>query len=107
MGMYQTSRPMIVDAVQCDEPKMIATDLGFINVKRGEWVVCGEGGECYVVDDAFFQRTFVSLRSNSQIKLDKSHVRSDRAALPAACPQRERVRLKSHSIRRRNTSGSQ
>src|ERR1700761_8532861 len=62
MGIYRTSRPMIVDAVQCAEAKTIATDLGFINVKRGDWVVCGEGGECYVVDDAFFQRTFVSVR---------------------------------------------
>jgi hypothetical protein len=27
-------------------------------VRRGDWVVHGEGGECYVVDDGFFQRTF-------------------------------------------------
>jgi hypothetical protein len=49
MGMYRTLRPMIVDAVQCEEPRTIATDLGFINAKRGEWVICGEGGECYIV----------------------------------------------------------
>ena len=42
-----------MDAVQCIEAKTIATDPGFINIERGDWVICGEGGECYVVDDAF------------------------------------------------------
>ena len=36
----------------------IQTDRGLRHVRRGDWVVRGEGGECYVVDDAFFQRTF-------------------------------------------------
>ena len=61
IARYCTSRPMIVDAVQCASTKTIATDLGFINVKRGDWVVCGEGGECYVVEDAFFRSTFISI----------------------------------------------
>jgi hypothetical protein len=64
MGIYRTSRPMIVDAVQCTEAKTIATDLGFINVKRGDWVICGEGSECYVVDDTFFRRTFVAVQGH-------------------------------------------
>jgi hypothetical protein len=61
MSTYRTSRPLIVEAVQSAETKTIATDLGFINVRQGEWVVCGEGGECYIVDDAFFRRTFVAI----------------------------------------------
>jgi hypothetical protein len=52
----------LVDATQATESSTIATDLGFVNVKRGDWVVRGEDGECYVVDDAFFQRTFVSIQ---------------------------------------------
>jgi len=36
----------------------IQTDGGVRRVHRGDWIVRGEGGECYVVDDAFFQRTF-------------------------------------------------
>jgi hypothetical protein len=39
-------------------PMTIQTDRGLRHVRRGDWVVRGEGGECYVVDDAFFQRTF-------------------------------------------------
>jgi hypothetical protein len=46
MGIYRISRPVIVDAVQCTEVKTIATDLGFVNVKQGQWVICGEGSEC-------------------------------------------------------------
>lgn len=67
MGRYLISRSVIVDAIQCTESKTIAADLGFINVKQGEWVICGEGGETYIVDDIFFQRTFVSIQENAQI----------------------------------------
>ena len=66
MGMYRTSRPIIVDARQCKKTETIATDLGFINLKQGEWIIRGEGGECYIVDDAFFQRTFISVQERPQ-----------------------------------------
>jgi hypothetical protein len=56
---------MMVEATQCSKAETIATDLGFIHVNRDEWIVRGEGGECYVVDDAFFRRTFVSAREQS------------------------------------------
>lgn len=51
-----------MDALQCKQSKTIATDLGFINVESGDWIVSGEGGETYVVDDEYFQRTFVLAR---------------------------------------------
>jgi hypothetical protein len=62
MSAFRTCRPLLVDANQASEPSTIATDLGFVNVKRGEWIVRGEDGETYVVDDAFFQRTFVPIQ---------------------------------------------
>jgi hypothetical protein len=62
MGTFRTCRPLLVDATQCKERKTIATDLGFTDVKAGDWIIRGEGGECYVVDDAFFQRTFTSIQ---------------------------------------------
>jgi hypothetical protein len=52
-----------VDAEQCTEGRTIVTDTGFCNVKRGDWIVRGENGECYVLDDAFFQRTFSPIQS--------------------------------------------
>jgi hypothetical protein len=58
MGLFRTQRPLLVDANQCTMPMTIQTDRGLRYVRRGDWVVRGEGGECYVVDDAFFQRTF-------------------------------------------------
>jgi hypothetical protein len=70
---------MIVDALQCTSTKTIATDLGFINVTQGEWVVCGEGGECYVLEDAFFRRTFISINEEATLpqadRPDRSHAR--------------------------------
>ena len=53
----------LVDATQCESAKTIATDTGFCNVSKGDWIVKGENGETYVVDDTFFQRTFMPLQS--------------------------------------------
>ena len=58
MGLFRTHRPLRVDANQCTTNMTIQTDGGVRRVHRGDWIVRGEGGECYVVDDAFFQRTF-------------------------------------------------
>jgi hypothetical protein len=62
MATYRTCRPMVVEATQCSNAETVTTDLGFVHIKRGEWVISGEDGECYVVDDAFFKRTFVSVQ---------------------------------------------
>lgn len=69
MPKYRTSRPMVVDALQCNQSKTIATDLGFVNVKPGDWVVCGEAGETYIVDDEYFQRAFVPAQETPRISL--------------------------------------
>jgi hypothetical protein len=60
METFRTCRPMTVEARQCTKAETVATDLGFVNVKSGDWVIHGEDGESYVVDDAFFRRTFTS-----------------------------------------------
>lgn len=58
MGLFRTLRPLLVDAEQCKNTATIETGEGPRQVHRGDWLVHGEGGECYVVDDEFFQRTF-------------------------------------------------
>jgi hypothetical protein len=63
MSAFQTYRPLVVDANQCKSDLTIAADNGFRHVKRGEWIIRGENGECYVVDDSFFRRTFAPLES--------------------------------------------
>jgi len=63
MSTFRTLRPLVVDATQCEHSKTIATDIGFCNVSKGDWIVKGENGETYVVDDAFFQRTFTPLQT--------------------------------------------
>jgi hypothetical protein len=63
MSAFRTVRPLLVDATQCESAKTIATDTGFCNVSKGDWIVKGENGETYVVDDTFFQRTFMPLQS--------------------------------------------
>ena len=63
MSTFRTLRPLVVDATQCEQSKTIATDIGFCNVAKGDWIVKGENGETYVVDDTFFQRTFTPLQT--------------------------------------------
>lgn len=58
MSAFRSCRPLLIDAEQCTESKTMVTDTGFCNVRRGDWIVRGENGECYVLDDEFFQRTF-------------------------------------------------
>jgi len=65
MSTFRTVRPLLVDARQCEHPETIATDAGFRSVSKGNWIVTGEHGEIYVVDNAFFQRTFTPLQTSS------------------------------------------
>lgn len=46
MSAFRTCRPLLVDATQATESTAIVTDLGFLNVNRGDWIVRGEDGEC-------------------------------------------------------------
>jgi len=58
MGLFKNCRPITVDARQCIEAGTIATDLGFCNIERGDWIIRGEDGESYILNDEAFQRTF-------------------------------------------------
>jgi hypothetical protein len=60
MNTFRTRRPLLVNASQCTHDTSILTDLGKRQVHTGDWVIEGENHEQYIVDNAFFQRTFVS-----------------------------------------------
>jgi hypothetical protein len=67
MNTFRTCRPLLVTAKQCDTARKIVSDLGERQVRPGDWIIHGEDNELYVVDDAFFQRTFAPVeweRSN-------------------------------------------
>lgn len=61
MTTYRTSRPLLVEATRCTSSTTIVTDLGEREVHPGDWIISGEDNERYIVDDAFFQRTFKPL----------------------------------------------
>ena len=63
MNTYRTRRPLLIKASQCTHDTRIVTDLGRHQVRPGDWIVTGENHEQYVVDNAFFQRTFVPMPS--------------------------------------------
>jgi hypothetical protein len=107
---------MVVDALQCNQSKTIATDLGFVNVKPGDWVVCGEGGETYIIDDEYFQRAFVPAQETPRISLPEPSdaqfaAPTERALTPVAssrtCFSRDRARRPIRLARRRKARISQ
>jgi hypothetical protein len=61
MKTFRTCRPLLVEATQCDKYETILTDTGERQIHPGDWIIRGEDNECYVVDDAFFQRTFAPI----------------------------------------------
>lgn len=61
MKTFRTCRPLLVEATQCNLRGTILTDTGEREVLPGDWIIHGEDNECYVVDDAFFQRTFAPI----------------------------------------------
>jgi hypothetical protein len=61
MSIFRTRRPLLVKATQCTQAASIVTDLGERHVRPGDWIIEGENRERYVVDDAFFQRTFTAI----------------------------------------------
>jgi len=61
MNTFRTRRPLLVNATQCTSASMIVTDHGKRNIRPGDWIIEGENHERYVVDDAFFHRTFAPL----------------------------------------------
>ncbi len=63
MSTFRTLRPLIVDATQCDGSELMFTGIDGRSSSKGDWIVKGENGETYVVDNAFFQRTFTSLQT--------------------------------------------
>jgi hypothetical protein len=65
MGRYRISRSITVNATHCTKAETIATDLGFTNVKPGDWIINGEEGETYILSNEFFQRTFAPAEEQS------------------------------------------
>jgi hypothetical protein len=113
MGLFRISRSITVDARQCTRAETVATDLGFTNVRPGDWVIRGEDGESYILNDDFFQRTFApaeerQLRRKSPGELGPTHAagsktNSNSSGRPKGLPVRAHRALRLvHSSRKRS-----
>jgi hypothetical protein len=68
--------------------------MGFANVASGEWVVCGESGECYVMEDAAFRRLFCAVREKEMHTEAKSGVREKMSLLAFRASLRKRLHVR-------------
>jgi hypothetical protein len=50
-----------VKATQCFHPTTLFTCAGERKALPGDWIIEGENSERYIVDNAFFQRTFAPI----------------------------------------------
>jgi hypothetical protein len=66
MHTFRTRRPLLVNATQCCHSTVILTDSGQRKAFPGDWIIEGENHERYIVDNAFFQRTFAPIPWQSQ-----------------------------------------
>lgn len=115
MGLYRNCRPITVDAQQCFQSGTIATDLGFSHVERGDWVIRGEDGESYIVNDEFFQRTFKAIEERGLSCESRGAQAQERDSSDQSFPQstgriagrrahRHRTRRLARLARKRNLS---
>jgi hypothetical protein len=61
VNTFRTCRPLLVNATQCTQATTIHTSTGHRNAHPGDWLIEGENHERYIVDNAFFQRTFAPI----------------------------------------------
>jgi len=61
VNTFRTCRPLLVNATQCTRITTILTDAGSRKAYPGDWIIEGENQEHYIVDNAFFQRTFAPI----------------------------------------------
>jgi hypothetical protein len=92
MGLFRTFRPIKVDARQSTKAETIATDLGFANVSPGDWVIRGEGGESYILNNDVFQRTFTPVEERHLSRESRGYPASSKT-VPAGRVARHRLRV--------------
>jgi hypothetical protein len=61
VNTFRTCRPLLVNATQCTQATTILTSTGHRNAHPGDWIIEGENHERYIVDNAFFLRTFAPI----------------------------------------------
>jgi hypothetical protein len=61
MNTFRTRRPLLVNATQCTQSTTIFTPCGQRKAYPGDWIVQGENSERYILDNAFFQKTFAPI----------------------------------------------
>lgn len=53
LAVFRTVRPLLVDATQAEQSTTVSTRTGVYTVAKGDWIVTGENGETYFVDNPF------------------------------------------------------
>ena len=92
MGLFRTFKPITVDARQSTKAETIATDLGFTNVNPGDWVIRGEGGESYILNNDLFQRTFTPAEEQQLSRVSREDPASSKT-VPRGRVMRHRPRV--------------
>jgi len=66
--LYRSIKPLVVEAVQVEEPTDVRTEAGVLHAERGDWLVRDPQGNLVLCDDINFKCTYESLASSSPIE---------------------------------------
>jgi len=66
--IYRTIKPLLVDAIQANEPLDIPTENGPVHIKRGDWLIRDPQGNLSRWDDISFKSTYESLNTSRQLE---------------------------------------
>ena len=67
--LYRTIKPLLVDAIQMNEPADVRTDGGLLHVKAGDWLIRDEQGNLICCDDTSFKCSYKILDTRNELEL--------------------------------------
>lgn len=66
--LYRSIKPLVVEAVQVEDPTDVRTEAGVLHAERGDWLVRDPQGNLVLCDDINFKCTYESLAMSSPIE---------------------------------------
>jgi hypothetical protein len=66
--LYRSIKPLIIDAIQVEEEKKIATEGGLLHVKAGDWLIRDPQGNLVRCDGLNFKSTYETLNHSAELE---------------------------------------
>ena len=65
---YRSIKPLIVDAIQMNEPTDVQTCDGVLHAAAGDWLVRDPQGNAKFCDDLYFKKNYAPLKDSAPLE---------------------------------------